>query len=179
MALFASKRRNRRHATPITEVDLRDDAVIHVLAVSGDAWLPALLDRCARQGIRSERVTDCDTALARTGTRDYDVVVVTGTTSQDLVRLCRCLREGGVRSSILAIAEDSTVHDVVAALDGGADGLLAGPVDDTEFIARVQAARRRHEYNREPRWRPDILPGRDLAAGPAPHQAKPPASNAR
>jgi DNA-binding response OmpR family regulator len=134
--------------TPPTGVAVRDNAELHILAISGEARVDSLLDRSTRHGIRSDRVGGCDEALARLRTCDYDVIVVAATADRDLVHLCNCLHEGGTRGPILAIAVGAAPHTVVAALNASADGCLAGPIADAEFVARLHAARRRHEYDR-------------------------------
>jgi DNA-binding response OmpR family regulator len=165
MALFFLPRRKQRGATRTGASDPRHDGVVHVLAVTHDVWIAALLARTARDGVRSDQVADCATALVLTRTYDYDVIIVAGLSGQDIVDLCRCLHQGGVRCPILGVAENSTVGDVVAALDGGADGFLVGPVDDAEFIARLQAARRRHKHGRQRRGPPDKIPSRESPSG--------------
>jgi DNA-binding response OmpR family regulator len=151
MALFFLPHRKQRAATRTAASDLRQDGTVHVLAVTHDVWVAALLARTARQGVRSDQVADCDAALALTHEYDYDVIIVARLPGQDIVEICRRLHQGGVRSPILGVSENSTVRDVVAALDGGADSFLVGPMDDAEFIARLQAARRRHKCGRDRR----------------------------
>jgi len=169
MALFFLPRRKQRGATRTGASDPRHDGVVHVLAVTCDAWVATLLARTARGGVRSDQVADCDTALVLTRTYNYDVIIVAGLPGHDIVDLCRCLHRGGVRCPILGVAENSTVRDVVAALDGGADGFLVGPIDDAEFIARLQAARRWHKYSRQRHGRADKILSRESPPGSAAH----------
>jgi DNA-binding response OmpR family regulator len=171
MALFFLPRRKRWGATRIGASDPGHDGPVHVLAVTHDVWIATLLARTARRGIKSDQVADCATALALTGTYDYDVIIVAGLPGQDVVDLCRCLRRGGVRCPMLGVAENSTVRDVVAALDGGADGFLVGPMDDAEFIARLQAARRRHKVGRERHESTDKTGRREPPSGSAAHRS--------
>lgn len=146
MALFFLQHR-KQPDTPVDPPDPKDDRPVHVLAVTRDVWLTVLLDRAARHGVSSDRVADCDTAIALTRTHQYDVILA-GVPSADIVDICRRLRREGVTSPILGVQEDSTVRDVVAALDGGADGYFVGPLGDAELIARLRAARRRYDYER-------------------------------
>ena len=154
MALFFLHQRKRPDVMPAEPFDSQDDRPIHVLAVTRDVWLTLLLDRAARHGVSSDRVADCDAALTLTRTHQYDVILA-GAPGVDIVDICRRLRRESVTTPILGVREDSTVRDVVAALDGGADGYVVGPLDDAELIARLRAARRRYDYERNrPATRP-------------------------
>jgi diguanylate cyclase (GGDEF)-like protein/PAS domain S-box-containing protein len=61
--------------------------------------------------------------------------------------LCRTLRQlpGSERSTILVCVEREAAGEIVAALDAGADGYLARPVDVEQLRERLERVERRHD----------------------------------
>lgn len=71
------------------------------------------------------------------------VLLDLGLPDLDGVEVCRRLRAGGKRSTIVMLTARSTEADVVAGLDAGADDYLTKPVRLAELLARVRAHVRR------------------------------------
>jgi DNA-binding response OmpR family regulator len=114
-----------------------------VLSVGSERWLAAILDHINQYGIASDRVVDYESALARARTQQYDVIVLATVPGDDTAEICHRFRRAGAICPILVTGRDT---DATAALNSGADGFLAGPMDGTELVARLRAAQRRFRY---------------------------------
>ncbi len=105
--------------------------------------------RAIQRVLLAERFTvdladDGVAALALTGERDYDVILLDRMLPDlDGMEVLRLLRSRGVRSPILMLTALGTLDHRVAGLDAGADDYLAKPFAFSELLARIRALARR------------------------------------
>ena len=84
---------------------------------------------------------DGETAMMRTASNDYDVVVLDlGLPDTDGVALCRTWRAEGLVAPILMLTARDAVHARIVGLDSGADDYITKPFDFDELLARFTRA---------------------------------------
>jgi two-component system copper resistance phosphate regulon response regulator CusR len=89
-------------------------------------------------------VTDGDTAIARVGVNDYDLIILDlGLPDIDGIALCEALRKQAVHAPVLMLTARDAVQMRVAGLDSGADDYMTKPFDLDELLARLRALLRR------------------------------------
>jgi DNA-binding response OmpR family regulator len=141
---------------------------LRVLVVEDDVGLADVIARGFRGDAIAVDVThDGETALAKAGTVDYDVIVL----DRDLPVVhgdvvCRTLAESASMTRILMLTAAAAVEQRVEGLHLGADDYLAKPFAMAELTARVHALGRRAS-----RPRPPSLAWRDLRVDPATRSA--------
>jgi two-component system, OmpR family, response regulator RegX3 len=103
----------------------------------------------AGEGFEVDAVADGKSALERTATDEYDVVVldvmlpdVPGT------EVCRRLRADGSAVPILMLTARDAEVDRVLGLELGADDYIAKPFSRAELVSRVRAILRRRDLDR-------------------------------
>ena len=65
--------------------------------------------------------------------------------SMDGLKVCRRLRDLGLRTPVMMLTARCATRDKVAALDAGADDYLTKPFEVDELLARLRALRRRQK----------------------------------
>ena len=108
----------------------------------------ALADGVARglkaEGFEVEVAHDGVTGLERARHEDVDVVVLDiMLPGMNGYRVCRALREEGVRTPILMLTAKQGEYDEAEALDTGADDFLSKPFSYVVLVARIRALLRR------------------------------------
>jgi putative two-component system response regulator len=129
-----------------TTVTLMDPAAPTVLVVEDDpsnrALLTALLERA---GYRAITASDGPSGLAAALEIAPDLVLLdVGLPGMDGLEICRRLRATPrtVTLPVVLLTGRTSVDDVVAGLDAGADDFLAKPFHEAELLARLRSARR-------------------------------------
>ncbi len=127
-------------------VSLIDLAKPTVLVVEDDqanrALLTALLERA---GYRAVTANDGPSGLAAALELAPDLVLLdVGLPGMDGLEICRRLRADPrtVTLPVVLLTGRTSVDDVVAGLDAGADDFLAKPFHEAELLARLRSARR-------------------------------------
>src|SRR5688572_4779966 len=123
-----------------------DPAAPTVLVVEDDpsnrALLTALLERA---GYRAVTASDGPSGLAAALESAPDLVLLdVGLPGMDGLEICRRLRADPrtVTLPVVLLTGRTSVDDVVAGLDAGADDFLAKPFHEAELLARLRSARR-------------------------------------
>jgi putative two-component system response regulator len=109
---------------------------------SNRALLTALLERA---GYRAVTADDGPSGLAAALAIAPDVVLLdVGLPGMDGLEICRRLRADSrtVALPVVLLTGRTSVDDVVAGLDAGADDFLAKPFREAELLARLRSARR-------------------------------------
>jgi len=117
-----------------------------VLVVEDDAANRVLLTRLLdRAGYRPVTANDGPSGLAAAFELAPDLVLLDiGLPGMDGLEICRRLRADPrtVALPVVLLTGRTTVDDVVAGLDAGADDFLAKPFHEAELLARLRSARR-------------------------------------
>ena len=136
----------RAMASASSMAALVDPALPTVLVVEDDpanrALLTALLERA---GYRAVTATDGPSGLAAAIELAPDVLLLdVGLPGMDGLAICRRLRADPrtVTLPVVLLTGRTSVDDVVAGLDAGADDFLAKPFHEAELLARLRSARR-------------------------------------
>jgi two-component system, OmpR family, response regulator MprA len=116
-----------------------------VLLVDDDRALRDAVGRALRlEGFDVTLAADGPEALELALTRLPDVVVLdVAMPSMSGLEVCRRIRDGGARTSVLMLTAKDGVRDRVLGLDAGADDYLTKPFELDELLARVRAGVRR------------------------------------
>lgn len=121
-------------------------AIPTVLVVEDDAANRALLTALLeRSGYRAVTATDGPSGLAAVFQVAPDLLLLdVGLPGMDGLEICRRLRADPrtVALPIVLLTGRTSVDDVVAGLDAGADDFLAKPFHESELLARLRSARR-------------------------------------
>jgi two-component system OmpR family response regulator len=129
----------------VQEKLLRTQSGSRVLLVEDDLKLASTLARgLANEGYSVDLAHSGDDALARTGVRDYEAVVLDVLLpGLDGHAVCRALRERDRWVPVLMLTALGEVADRIQGLDMGADDYLVKPFDFGELLARLRALIRR------------------------------------
>jgi putative two-component system response regulator len=129
-----------------TSATLIEPSAPTVLVIEDDpanrALLTALLERAGYQAITA---TDGPSGLAAALETAPNVVLLdVGLPGMDGLEICRRLRADRrtVTLPVVLLTGRTSVDDVVAGLDAGADDFLAKPFREAELLARLRSARR-------------------------------------
>lgn len=118
---------------------------MHILVVEDEVKLARLIARALTEERHVVEVAhDGETGfdLASSGTFDL-VILDVMLPRKDGFRVCRELRQAGVKTPILMLTARDAVTDRVQGLDSGADDYLVKPFALEELLARVRALGRR------------------------------------
>ena len=123
---------------------MHDGGVAHLLLVEDDDGIRLSLQLALEdEGHRVTAVPTAEAGLARLAEEPADAVLVDltlpGMDGYDLIRVLRRTSDVPV---VVVSARDDT-HDIVAALEAGADDYVVKPVAVKELAARLRALRRR------------------------------------
>ncbi|GAA4626372.1 response regulator transcription factor [Cellulomonas oligotrophica] len=111
------------------------------------------------QGYASTTVATAREALDLASSGDFDLMVLDlGLKGGDGLAVLRALRGQGSRLPVIILTARSTVRDVVAGLDEGADDYMAKPFRFEELLARIRVRLRT-----DPADEPTVLRAGDLA----------------
>ena len=125
---------------------LIDPAIPTVLVVEDDPSNRALLTRLLeRAGYNAVAAPDGPSGLAAAFEVAPDIVLLdVGLPGMDGLAICRRLRADPrtVALPVVLLTGRTSVDDVVAGLDAGADDFLAKPFHEAELLARLRSARR-------------------------------------
>ena len=129
-----------------TSATLIDPASPTVLVIEDDPANRALLTaQLERAGYRAVTAADGPSGLAAALETAPDVVLLDiGLPGMDGLEICRRLRADPrtVAMPVVLLTGRTSVDDVVAGLDAGADDFLAKPFHEAELLARLRSARR-------------------------------------
>ena len=129
-----------------TSATLIDPASPTVLVIEDDPANRALLTaQLERAGYRAATAADGPSGLAAALETAPDVVLLDiGLPGMDGLEICRRLRADPrtVAMPVVLLTGRTSVDDVVAGLDAGADDFLAKPYHEAELLARLRSARR-------------------------------------
>jgi putative two-component system response regulator len=125
---------------------IADSTTPKVLVIEDDpanrALLTALLERAGYQAVTA---SDGPSGLAATFDVAPDLLLLdVGLPGMDGLEICRRLRADPrtVTLPVVLLTGRTSVDDVVAGLDAGADDFLAKPFHEAELLARLRSARR-------------------------------------
>ena len=123
---------------------MHDGRVAHLLLVEDDDGIRLSLQLALEdEGHRVDAVPTAEAGLARHAEEPADTVLVDLTLpGMDGYDLIRALRRTSDVPVVVVSARDDT-HDIVAALEAGADDYVVKPVAVKELAARLRALRRR------------------------------------
>lgn len=137
----------------------------------GDRATRRLASTLRAEGHNVEMVSDlvgavwvCSEASSGSGSGVDVAVLCLGRADPRMTELGARLRGSGSPVPLLVVAGVARTHEVVAALDAGADDVVVRPVTLTEIVARIRALARREAVPRAPALRVG-----DLELDPAAH----------
>jgi two-component system copper resistance phosphate regulon response regulator CusR len=111
--------------------------------------------------------TDGEDALYKVSISEYDIVILDVMIPlKDGFRVCREMREQGIKVPILMLTARDGIEDRILGLDSGADDYLIKPFDFKELLARSRALLRRPKQLRQ-----DTIQVADLKLNIANHSA--------
>ncbi len=144
---------------------------MRILIVEDEEHLAALLSEVlVREGHSAETASDGRTALSRTLTEDFDLLVVDWMLPDlDGVQVIKRLRAADVGVPVLMLTARSQVEDRVEGLDAGADDYLPKPFAFPELLARVRALSRRPP---EKETEETVLTAGDVTLDPRRHEVR-------
>src|SRR5207253_1730708 len=118
---------------------------MRVLVVEDDIELVQILTQgLGEHGIRTASALTYQDGLTRAALGAFDVIILdVMLPGGDGVRLCRVIRERGIKTPILMLTARDAVDDRVRGLEAGADDYVAKPFAVREIVARVRALSRR------------------------------------
>jgi two-component system OmpR family response regulator len=145
--------------------------MMRILVVEDEEHLARLVaEVLGREGHAAETVSDGRTALARSLTEDYDLLVVDWMLPDlDGIQVVKRLRAADVRVPVLMLTARTQVEDRVEGLDAGADDYLPKPFAFPELLARVRALSRRPPEKTEEET---VLTAGDVTLDPGRHEVK-------
>lgn len=117
-----------------------------ILVVEDNKKLARFLQKAfEEEGYDVDSVEDGSEALERTGTINYDLIILDWMLpGMDGISVCRTIRGRGAQTPILILTARAEVSERIAGLDAGADDYLPKPFDLGELLARVRALGRRN-----------------------------------
>jgi len=120
---------------------------MQILAVEDEAAMADLLrSALSEEGHLVTIATDGQQAVALARTGRFDLLVLDlMLPGMDGFEVARQLRRARIQTPILVLTARDRSHDIVAALDAGADDYLTKPFSLDVFLARVRAVSRRGE----------------------------------
>ena len=122
-----------------------------VLIVEDEESVARFLDQAISEA--GHGVCSCSDGLAALSTareQTFDLILLDIMLPKlDGVKVCRCLREAGVKTPILMLTAKDTIEDKIKGLDAGADDYLVKPFVLKELLARVRALLRRNRFHEE------------------------------
>jgi DNA-binding response OmpR family regulator len=145
--------------------------MMRILVVEDEEHLARLVaEVLGREGHAAETVSDGRTALARSLTEDYDLLVVDWMLPDlDGIQVVKRLRAADVRVPVLMLTARTQVEDRVEGLDAGADDYLPKPFAFPELLARVRALSRRPPEKTEEET---VLTSGDVTLDPGRHEVR-------
>jgi two-component system copper resistance phosphate regulon response regulator CusR len=125
---------------------------VRILLAEDDARVAGFLVKGLReQAYAVDVASDGEEAVYLATVNEYDLIILdVMLPGKDGHAVCRELRRGGARVSILMLTARGSVDDRVAGLDSGADDYLTKPFDLKELLARLRALLRRSAVFRPP-----------------------------
>jgi two-component system copper resistance phosphate regulon response regulator CusR len=112
----------------------------HILIAEDEQRIASFIDKgLSASGFAVTTVTDGRSAYEYVLTGDFDLMILDiGLPEMDGFEVLRRLRAEGHRVPVIVLTARSSVHDTVAALEGGADDYMAKPFRFEELLARVR-----------------------------------------
>jgi two-component system, OmpR family, copper resistance phosphate regulon response regulator CusR len=112
----------------------------HILIAEDEQRIASFIDKgLSANGFAVTTVTDGRSAYEYVLTGDFDLMILDiGLPEMDGFEVLRRLRAQGHRVPVIVLTARSSVHDTVAALEGGADDYMAKPFRFEELLARVR-----------------------------------------
>jgi DNA-binding response OmpR family regulator len=122
---------------------------LKILVVEDDKSISKLIQRGFEKEYDIEVAYDGEKGLELALERSFGLIILdVMLTKKDGLSLLRELREKKNFTPVLILSGKSTVEDIVAGLNSGADDYIIKPFDFSEFTARVKALQRRTENER-------------------------------
>lgn len=123
----------------------RDGDSMRVLVIEDELKVARALEEGLTQaGYEVSIATDGEDGFYQVKTERFDLILLDlMLPGRDGLEILRTLREGGLKTPVLALTALDTVEDRVRGLDGGADDYLVKPFAFPELLARIRALRRR------------------------------------
>jgi DNA-binding response OmpR family regulator len=117
----------------------------HILVVEDDEAIAAFVQAALeREGFSVQVAGDGETALARIGSRQPDMILLDLKLpgKMDGLAVCRQVRARERYIPVIMLTAKDTAIDKIIGLEMGADDYITKPFDDRELIARVRAVLR-------------------------------------
>ncbi|MHC1698833.1 MAG: response regulator transcription factor [Geobacteraceae bacterium] len=120
-----------------------------ILLVEDDKKISKLIQRGLETEYDIEVAYDGEKGLELALERSFGLIILdVMLTKKDGLTLVRDLREKKFFTPVLILSGKSSVEDIVAGLDAGADDYMTKPFDFSELTARIKALQRRSEQQR-------------------------------
>lgn len=125
---------------------MAEPSALNILVVDDEAPLRMMLSHCfEREGHRVLAVADAPTALDRTASEDFDVVLLDVALGMgpDGNEVCRELRARRNMVPVIMLTARASEADAVLGLEAGADDYVTKPFGLAELRSRIRAVLRR------------------------------------